>query len=138
MTRPVIDIPPSPEHRAALDTAARLLREVLDGTEWCRTWIGSAPDLLVGATHLTLKMNNVRDCGRGDERIGADAAAYRNLEPFPTTLLEAAELLRRVLSHFFDHELREFMRGAGRAATVRPHGLGDAVPGANTCSSALD
>jgi hypothetical protein len=125
--------------RAAVETAAQLVRDILDGTPWHRTWIGGAPELIVESTgHLTLRMGGVRHSGRGgyadmhpDER-----AILYNLAPLPTTSLEAAELLRRVLSHFFDHELREFMRGAEGRPLFDPHSVGDAVPGADRRFSA--
>jgi hypothetical protein len=126
MTAAEFEVEVTPDYRERVDAALQQVRAVLHATDWRATWLRARPGLAVDRERQLVLLLPVTDSGRGAPL--ADAVLSWPIDGLPQTEPEAAQAVRRTLTEWWDHELREHLRGPSGPA-FDPHGDGRASTG---------
>jgi hypothetical protein len=125
MARPAIDYPLRPEFLEGLEHAHQLLVQVIDATLWSDTWIPQ-PSVPLAPPQILIALKHNADGSRGvdpmeSEQLLACCRLVGPPDPFPTSMAEAAQVVRRRLVEIFDHSVREHLRVPGGHFAFEPH-----------------
>jgi hypothetical protein len=125
LTADQLDEPtPAPE---LIEHALHQVRLILRATDWSATWLRTRPGLGVDRERQLVLILPVVDSGHG-AGLAVDGVLSWPIDGFPQSEAEAAQAVRRTLTEWWDHELREQLRGPSGHAFA-PHGDGRASTG---------
>jgi hypothetical protein len=116
--------PPAPE---LIERALHHVRSIIRATNWRATWLRARPGLGVDRERQLVLFLPVADSGHG-AGLAVDGVLSWPIDGFPQSEAEAAQAVRRTLTEWWDHELREHLRGPSGPA-FDPHGDGRASTG---------
>jgi hypothetical protein len=107
-----------------IEAALGHVRGIIRATDWRSTWIRTRPGLGVDRGRQLVLILPVIESGRG-AGLAVDGVLSWPIDGFPKSEAEAAQAVRRTLTEWWDHELREAMRGPS-GTCFDPHGDGTA------------